>query len=119
VVDNALKYSPPGGRVTVGVDLSEAPSGSAGRMVRIEVRDEGQGLQPGELDRFGDRFWRSRQHPNIPGSGLGISICKTLLERHGGRLGVLPGEPHGLTVQLWVPRADLDALPEDQGLIER
>ncbi|MFJ2033973.1 ATP-binding protein [Streptosporangium sp. NPDC087985] len=96
VLDNALKFSPPGSRVRV--EVAQAEDG-----VEVRVRDEGTGLSPEEIARVGDRFWRSPRHQNIEGTGLGLSIAKTLLTPSGGRLEVRPGAERGLVVAVLVP----------------
>jgi signal transduction histidine kinase len=109
VVDNALKFSPEGGRVVVTV--SAGPQDGAGRAgVLVTVSDEGPGLDDTDMTRVADRFWRSRQHQNEPGSGLGMSIARALLERHGGTLAVESAPSGGLCVTLGV-RACPDAEP--------
>ena len=55
------------------------------------------------MDRVGDRFWRSPRHQNVDGSGLGLSIARTLLTASGGALEFAPHDPWGLTVPLAVP----------------
>jgi signal transduction histidine kinase len=98
VIDNALKFTPVGERVRVSVLADSA----AGR-VAVAVSDAGPGLTEEELDRIGDRFWRSPRHQNVDGSGLGLSIARTLLASSGGSLEFAPNEPRGLTVTLAVP----------------
>ena len=98
VLDNAIKFSPPGGTVEVGV----VPAGAD---VRVDVRDQGPGLTAQELARVGDRFWRSAESQNVPGCGLGLSIARTLLDATGGRLGFALAEGGGLCVSLSAPRA--------------
>ena len=100
VIDNALKFTPVGERVRVSVLADSA----AGR-VAVAVSDAGPGLTEEELDRIGDRFWRSPRHQNVDGSGLGLSIARTLLASSGGSLEFDPNEPRGLTVTLAVPSA--------------
>jgi signal transduction histidine kinase len=97
VLDNALKFSPPGGAVvlTLGGDRQEAT---------VTVADDGPGLTEEELARAGDRFWRSPRHQNVDGSGLGLSIARTLLLAGGGSLEFAPARPHGLAVTLSAPR---------------
>ncbi|MGW1378063.1 sensor histidine kinase [Streptomyces sp. NPDC002446] len=97
VVDNALKFTPAGRPVTVGV----APDGEC---VRITVADRGPGLTDDELARIGDRFWRSGRHQNVSGSGLGLSITRTLLTAGGAAIDYAPHPPHGLKVTVTVPR---------------
>ncbi|MFE0703849.1 ATP-binding protein [Streptomyces sp. NPDC058872] len=99
VIDNALKFTPPGKEVVVVVAL--APDGAG---VSVVVADHGPGLTEEELARVGDRFWRSGRHQNVKGSGLGLSIARVLLAAGGGGMGFAPNEPHGLRVTVTVPR---------------
>ncbi|CAM5534143.1 two-component sensor histidine kinase [Streptomyces spiroverticillatus] len=97
VIDNALKFTPPGEEVTVTV----APGGHTCTVV---VADGGPGLTEDELARVGDRFWRSNRHQNIKGSGLGLSISRALLLAGRGTIAYDANEPHGLRVTVTVPR---------------
>ncbi len=104
VVDNALKFTPRGGRVTVSVT-------AAADQVAVAVADTGPGITEEERERIGDRFWRSPRQQNSEGSGLGLSIARTLLAASGGTLTFAPREAGagpgatGLVVTLAVPRA--------------
>ncbi|MFD8317255.1 sensor histidine kinase [Kitasatospora purpeofusca] len=98
VVDNALKFGPTGSRVRVLVAVRR-------QEVAVTVSDQGPGLTEEELARAGDRFWRSTRHQNVDGSGLGLSIARTLLQAAGGSLTFGTAVPHGLAVTLAVPRA--------------
>ncbi|MFF4094411.1 ATP-binding protein [Streptomyces sp. NPDC001834] len=98
VIDNALKFTPAGEEVLVTV-------GSGRDDVTVVVADHGPGLTPQELERVGDRFWRSTQHQNVKGSGLGLSISKALLAAGGGSVDCAANEPHGLRVTVTVPRS--------------
>ena len=73
LLDNAAKYSPPGGTVDVSVANGE-----------ISVRDHGPGVAAEDATRVFDRFWRSNDARELPGSGLGLSIVKYVAESHGG-----------------------------------
>lgn len=97
VVDNALKFTPEGGRVVVTV-------ARAAGTVSVTVADEGPGLTAEELNRVGDRFWRSGRHQNVNGSGLGLSIARALLRTGGGSVSFAANEPRGLAVTVSVPR---------------
>ncbi|WP_328470199.1 sensor histidine kinase [Streptomyces sp. NBC_00448] len=97
VIDNAIKFTPEGSAVTVRVAVDSD-------QVAIEVADSGPGLNDDELDRIGDRFWRSARHQNVHGSGLGLSIARALLSQGGGSISFGRREPHGLEVRLAVPR---------------
>jgi signal transduction histidine kinase len=98
VLDNAVKFSPPGGEVAVDL-AGEAAT------VRIDVVDAGPGLSEDDLAHIGDRFWRSTAHQNVPGCGLGLSIARALLDATGGSLSFARVTPHGLHVTLRLPRA--------------
>jgi signal transduction histidine kinase len=99
VVDNALKFTPEGKRVVVSTRVR-------GESVSVTVADGGPGLTEEELQRIGDRFWRSPRHQNIDGSGLGLSIARALLSGGGGTIEYTPNHPRGLCVILTVPRTE-------------
>ncbi|MFI2296303.1 ATP-binding protein [Isoptericola sp. NPDC019571] len=110
VLDNAVKFSPDGGRVDVSVTAPAVPGGA----VEVVVRDHGAGVPPEELDRLAERFWRSPGHSTVRGSGLGLAIASELLATGGGglRLGLPDGG--GLEVRLRVPAlATVDGAPLD------
>ncbi|MFI2205907.1 ATP-binding protein [Streptomyces sp. NPDC020192] len=97
VIDNAVKFTPADGTVTVTVAADGATS-------TIVVTDTGPGLTDEELARVGDRFWRSGRHQNIKGSGLGLSITRALLEAGGGSIEYDHHDGGGLRVTVAVPR---------------
>jgi len=121
VLDNALKYTPEGGTVTVEVRTSMSTSilatadsdpvkrepGSVGAQpltsgVEVAVSDDGPGVATDDLARVADRFWRA-EGAEQEGTGLGMSIARTLMERHAGSLQVGAGVGGGLRVALWLP----------------
>jgi two-component system sensor histidine kinase MprB len=73
LLDNAAKWSPPGGPVEVAVRAGE-----------VSVRDHGPGIADEDLPYVFDRFYRSRGARGMPGSGLGLAIVKQVAESHGG-----------------------------------
>jgi signal transduction histidine kinase len=91
VLDNAVKFSRPGGSITV--HTSATPSG-----IEIAVRDTGPGLAPDELERATDRFWRSPGQINVEGSGLGLAIAARTVELSGGGLDLELPSDGGLRV---------------------
>lgn len=79
---NAIKYNNGGGTVTVESDLSQAET------IRISVRDTGSGLDPDQLAQLFQPFNRLGQEANIEGTGIGLVVCKRLVELMGGVIGV-------------------------------
>lgn len=99
LLHNALRYTPPGGRVTVAV------RGEAGGGALLEVLDDGPGIPPDELPRAGERFFRA-SNAGRPGTGLGLAIVAAIAERHGGRLQLAAGEGgRGLRATIGLPAA--------------
>jgi two-component system phosphate regulon sensor histidine kinase PhoR len=92
LVDNAVKYSPDGGRVTVSLRPDA-------RNLLLEVSDEGLGIPPSEHERIFEKFYRL--DPNLTrgvgGTGLGLYICRALVERMDGRISVRAREEKGTT----------------------
>ena len=105
LVDNAVKYSPSGGRV----DISLEPQ--AGRVL-FAVRDEGLGIPLREQTRIFEKFFRL--DPNLTrgvgGTGLGLYICRELVRRMGGRIWVASRDGEGSTFFFELPAAG----PEEQ-----
>ena len=102
VLSNAFKYSPGGGAVELATVAGEVHGRPA---VGLRVRDHGIGMTPEQLARVFERFYRADPSGNIPGTGLGMSIVKEIVELHRGevRLASAPGQ--GTTVMLWLPLA--------------
>ena len=100
LLDNAVKYSPDGGEVVV----TTVPSAST---VRVEVSDEGLGISPAEHDAVFEKFYRGDpQHLNVPsGTGLGLYVCRELVRRMGGAIGVRSEPGAGSTFWFDLPRA--------------
>ena len=100
LVENAVKYSPDGGAIQVGVDAGE-------RHVRFAVRDEGLGIPAAERERIFEKFYRL--DPNLTrgvgGTGLGLYICRELVARMGGRITVDSSEGGGSTFTVELPVA--------------
>ncbi|HET7760011.1 MAG TPA: ATP-binding protein [Gaiellaceae bacterium] len=100
LLDNAVKYSPDGGEVVV----STVPSAST---VRVEVSDEGVGIPASEQQAVFEKFYRGDpQHRAVPsGTGLGLYVCRELVRRMGGTIGVRSEPGTGSTFWFDLPRA--------------
>jgi signal transduction histidine kinase len=100
LVQNAVRHTPADGVVT----LRAAPDD---RFVRIEVADDGEGIAPEDVSRAFDRFWRGGDAAARPsgGAGLGLSICRAIVEAHGGRIWIEPGPSRGTRVCFTLPTA--------------
>ncbi|TCJ18402.1 HAMP domain-containing histidine kinase [Parasulfuritortus cantonensis] len=96
LVDNAIKYTPAGGRVCV----TARPA--AGR-VAVEVADTGPGIAAEDLPRIFDRFFRSDRSRHFPGNGLGLSLAQAVAHAHGGDITVGPATGGGSVFRLVLP----------------
>lgn len=92
LLENAIRHSPDGGRITVRVE-------SAGTGAGISVEDDGPGIPASELPRVTERFFRGRDRSSA-GSGLGLSIAEEAAKRMGGSLRLQNRDPHGLSAVL-------------------
>jgi two-component system, OmpR family, phosphate regulon sensor histidine kinase PhoR len=108
LLDNAVKYSPDGGRVQVELERRE-------NGLRIAVRDEGLGIPHGELQRIFGKFYRvdPQQTRGVGGTGLGLYISRELVRRMEGRVWVTSREGQGSTFVVDLPLAPMRA-PQPQ-----
>lgn len=100
LLDNALKYSPDGGRIDVTLTVRED-------LAYVGVADSGPGIPASERERVFERFARLDQARSKPGNGLGLALVRAVAEQHGGNLALADNVP-GLVVRLSLPvRADI------------
>ena len=101
LVENAVKYAPEGGPITISARVM--PSS-----VQISVADQGIGIEAEQLENFFDRFYQvdSASTRKVGGSGLGLSICKAIVEAHGGRIWAESQLGIGSTFHFTLPQAD-------------
>ncbi len=106
LVENAIKYSDPGDRVTVRAGLGGEPGGS--RQVVIKVQDTGRGIPQRDLDRIFERFYRvdRSRDSETGGTGIGLSIVRHVALNHGGSVDVESFEGDGSTFTISVPLAE-------------
>ncbi len=98
VIGNAVKFSRPGSVVTVAASAHEA-------MVRVTVSDSGIGIPADEVDQLGGRFFRASNAVDneIAGTGLGLRIVQTIVDKHGGDVRITSEEGRGTTVVVRLP----------------
>jgi heavy metal sensor kinase len=103
LIENAVKYTPRGGQVSVEL------AGNDGR-VTFTVADTGIGIAPGDLPHVFDRFWRAdsarTRTSERAGTGLGLAICKWIAEAHGGTIEVQSRPGRGTTFTVGLPRSE-------------
>ena len=99
LLDNAIKFSEPGGTVTV--DLHSSPTAAT-----LTVRDSGIGIPPAERERVFDRFYRGvSARGSTSGAGLGLSIAQWIAAAHGARIEIASAPGHGTTITVSFPRS--------------
>ena len=98
LVDNAVRYTPEGGKVSIASD-------TAGDEALVSVSDTGIGIPPEHLPHIFERFYRvdKARSRSDGGSGLGLAICKQVVDLHGGRIEVDSKEGQGSTFKVFVP----------------
>ena len=110
LVNNALKFSPDGGRVSVAVSERDAVRG---REALLTITDHGVGIPEDERDEIFERFGRGSNVAGVPGSGLGLWSVRRIVEQHGGTLTVTSRLGKGSTFTIRLPI--IDPVSPDQG----
>ncbi|MCC5891174.1 ATP-binding protein [Exiguobacterium sp.] len=98
ILNNAIKYSPDGGNITVNVECDDD-------VIRVAIEDEGIGVSEEDAARLFEKFYRvqNEQSRNIGGTGLGLAICKEIVESHGGTIYVRSESGKGTTMVVELP----------------
>ena len=100
LMDNAIRFTPPGGEITLRIREKDRNT------LAVTVRDNGAGVLPQDADRIFERFYTGdAAHTPGGGVGLGLAICRTILEKHGQVIRLLPGGP-GAAFEFTLARAD-------------
>ena len=88
LLENAAKYTPSGSAITLGAEATT-------REVSLWVDDEGPGLPEGAQERIFEKFERGSRESSLPGVGLGLAICRAIVQAHGGRIHGSNRRAHG------------------------
>ena len=97
LLDNAIKFTPKNGRITVSIIPTE-------KDVRIAVKDNGIGMTNQEVDQAFERFYRADTARSSKGLGLGLAISKAIVEQHNGSIEISSKDSKGTTVTIYLPR---------------
>ena len=111
LIANAIKYQKPDSkpRITVSTILQDDEK------VRVEVADNGIGIQPGQYSRAFEMFRRVHVGGNYEGTGIGLAACKLIVERHGGKIGVTSEPGEGSTFYFTMPSCSGTLVDEPAG----
>ena len=101
LIQNAIRHTPADGSVTIAAE-------STGESIEVEVADTGAGIPPADRERAFEPFFRGDVSRSSGGSGLGLSICRAIVEVHGGRIWLDESSP-GTRVRFTLPRAGAGA----------
>jgi two-component system sensor histidine kinase KdpD len=104
LLDNAAKYAPAGSRISISAEKKQ-------KDVWVSVADEGLGLPEGLEDQMFDKFTRGEKESSKAGVGLGLSICKAIIEAHEGKIWVDNRSPHGAIFTFSLPLGMPPSLP--------
>ncbi|MDC8758682.1 two-component system sensor histidine kinase KdpD [Janthinobacterium fluminis] len=105
LLENAAKYTPAGSTITAAAELS-------GQYLQVTVYDNGPGLPPGREEAVFEKFTRGERESAKPGVGLGLAICRAIVEAHGGKIRAGQSPQHGAAIVFTLPLGTPPAMPE-------
>ncbi len=99
LVDNAIKHTPEGGKVTIAADCID------GQKIKLSVSDSGMGIPQADVPHVFERFYRvdKARSRDMGGAGLGLAIVKSIVDAHGGKIEVQSAVGQGTTFVVWLP----------------
>ena len=111
LLENAAKYSPPGSAIEIGAR-------SSGDLVEVSVLDRGKGFPEDKLERVFELFERGTAESTVPGVGLGLAICRAIIDAHGGRIRAANQPGGGGCVTFSLARGNPPSIPEEGTSVE-
>lgn len=105
LVENAAKYTPAGSRITIAAETS-------GRFLEVAVYDNGPGLAVGQEDAIFEKFTRGERESATPGVGLGLAICRAIVEAHQGTIRAAHSPDGGASINFTLPLGTPPAMPD-------
>ncbi|RZL10121.1 MAG: DUF4118 domain-containing protein [Rubrivivax sp.] len=107
LLENAAKYTPAGTPIHLGAQAGP-------ERLDVWVEDEGAGLPPGREDALFDKFERGDKEGTTPGVGLGLALCRAIVEAHGGRIHAERAARGGARLMFWLPLGTPPPLPPEE-----
>lgn len=105
LLENASKYAPPPATITIHVEFDET-------RLNVAVLDTGPGLPPGTEGSIFEKFVRGQAESATPGLGLGLAICRAIIQAHGGGMRAANRREGGASFTFWLPRTDAPTLDD-------
>ena len=105
LLENAAKYTPPGSHITLGAEIN-------GSMINVMVYDNGPGLPAGKEEVIFEKFTRGERESAKPGVGLGLAICRAIVEAHKGAIGAGKSPDGGACIVISLPLGTPPAMPD-------
>ena len=112
LLENAAKYTPPGTPIAIDAALED-------RELRLSVSDRGPGFRPGDEDRLFEKFHRGTPEKGPGGAGLGLAICRAVVEAHGGTIRAENLKGGGAAFRVALPQPDEAPRIEPEDAVER
>ncbi|MBX9444713.1 two-component system sensor histidine kinase KdpD [Dickeya chrysanthemi] len=112
LLENAIKYA--GEQATIIVSASRVSSSVAGDLLEVQVQDNGPGIPAGQEKMIFDKFARGHKESSIPGVGLGLAICRAIVEIHGGRIWATHADEGGAVFHFTLPLVAPPALEPEE-----
>jgi two-component system sensor histidine kinase KdpD len=103
LLDNIVKYTPPGTHIRIAAAVDDGGRGLPGSKVRVTVEDNGPGLPAGDPARLFEKFQRGTGEGTIVGVGLGLAICRAIIRAHGGEIEARARPGGGARIELTLP----------------